>query len=410
MASIGTICPKCLIPLENENCSTCGYNSSADSLLRSILHSEYNKALKEAKGGRLERAWNRLKNAILIYPFEIEGLRLCFVLSIENGDFSFANACLCRMKSAIDLESYKSMQEELSHSIDRVRSLVEKTTDRLSSLSSYTLYELVLLLKKEKDDGLRKQITKELSNRDADIALRLSIVRTKVSSQYQIPIAVGLIGVCIALVWLSITVVRYQRDLKEMTSIQTDISESLRVVGDSHSSVRNELNTITQSKSTLLAWFNAFENRKFCKCGEMLSHDSTLISDLQGSHLGPMLHRLNNKLYELGEYKLILANGVQSNEVPHAMYQVANEYYGKDQDARIDVLVEFVTKFPNYSSYTGPFLREIFDYYIERDPSRAKDYADLLIKWSQNHKDSKQSGLISSKVMEVAREGTGGMD
>ena len=216
MASIGTICPKCLVPLEKENCSNCGYDSAADALLRSIFRSEFNKSLREAKEARLERAWNRLKNAILIYPFDIEGLRLCFVLSIENGDYSFANACLHRLKSAINLESYESMREELSHSIDKVRSLIEKTTDRLSSLSSYTLYELVLLLKKEKDYGHRKQIRKELSNRDADIALRLSVIGTKGSSRYRIPIAVGVIGVCIALAWLSISVVRYQRDLEEM--------------------------------------------------------------------------------------------------------------------------------------------------------------------------------------------------
>lgn len=410
MASIGIICPKCLIPLEKENCSNCGFDSSADAPLRSIFRSEFNKSLREAKEARLERAWNRLKNAILIYPFDIEGLRLCFVLSIENGDYSLANACLHRLKPAINLESYESMREELSHSMNRVRSLIEKTTDRLSSLSSYTLYELVLLFKKAEDDGQRKQIAKELSNRDADIALRLSVIRTKGSSRYRIPIAVGAIGVCIALVWLSISVVRYQRDLEEMRSTQTDISESLKAVGDSLSSAEIQLNTVTISKSSLLSWFDAFEHGDFRKCGEMLSRDSNLVLDLQKSHLAPMLHRLNNRLYELGEYRLILANGVQSIEVPHAMYQVANEYYGNDQDARIDILVRFVKRFPTYPSYTGPFLREIFDYYIERDRSKARHYADLLMKWSQIHKGLKQSGLISSKVMEVAREGTGGMN
>jgi len=410
MASIGTICPKCLIPLEKENCSICGYDSSADSLLTSIYHSEYNKSLKEVKNGILERGWNRLKNAILIYPFDIEGLRLCFVLSIENGDFDFAHACLYRLRSAINLDSYKSMEEELSHYIERVKSLIGKTMDRSSSLSSYTLYELVLLLKKEKDDELRKQIAQELSKRDVDIALRLSIVRTKGKTRYRLPIALGVIGVSLALVWLSITVVRYQSDLKQMRSSNTDISESLKVIGDSLSGIGIQLNTVTDSKNSLLNWFDAFEHRDFRKCGEMLSRDSSLIVDLQASNLSPMLHRLNNRLYDIGEYRLILANGVQSIEVPHAMYHIANEYYGKDQEARIDILVQFVTRYPSYPSYTGPFLREIFDYYIDRDRSKAQPYADLLIKWSENHNSSESSGLISSRVLEVARDRTGGKD
>jgi hypothetical protein len=410
MASIGSLCPKCLVPLEKENCINCGYDSAADAFLRSIFRSEFNKSLREAKEARLERAWNRLKNAMLIYPFDIEGLRLCFVLSIEHGDYSLANACLNQLKSAINWESYESMRQELSHFIDRFNSLIGKTTDRLSSLSSYTLYELVLLFKKEKDVGQRREIANELSNRDTDIALRLSVVRETGSSRYRIPITVGVIGVCIVLVWLSISVMKYQSDLEEMRSTQTDISKSLKVVGDSLSSAEIQLNTVTNSKSSLLSWFDAFEHGDFNKCGEMLSRDSNLVRDLQGSHLEPMLHRLNNKLYELGEYRLILANGVQSTEVPHALYQVANEYYGKDQDARIDILVRFVTRYPNYPSYTGPFLREISDYYTERDRSKARHYADLLIKWSQIHKGQKQSGLVSSKVMEVAREGTGGMN
>jgi len=404
MATIGYICPKCHILLEKENCDSCGYNSAADTLLRSILHSEYNKALKEAKGSRLECAWNRIKNAILIYPFDAEALRLCFVLSIENGDFQFARACLKRLKTAINPKTYRSMQEELSSAAKKLTSLLENTTDRLSSLSSYTLNELVLLLNMETDDRLRQHIAKELAKRDADIGLRLSIARITRKYQYRIPIIIGLAIVCTVAVWLIISVISYQRDIDQLQSTLEDTSQSLQMVSDSLSHAKEQLHTGARHKSSLLSWFAAFENGDFVRCSEMLSEDSELVRGLQESHLGPLLERLNTKLFESGEYRLILANGVESSEIPHAMYHVANEHYGKDQAARIGVLEQFVTRYPDYPSYTGPFLREIFDYYVEKEPTRAKHYADLLIRWSQNHEESQNLGLISSKVKEISRE------
>jgi len=92
----------------------------------------------------------------------------------------------------------------------------------------------------------------------------------------------------------------------------------------------------------------------------------------------------------------------------HATYH----YFGLDKskgDNRYKKMKLFVTLFPQSSCYTGPFYRELYDYYYESDNAKALEYARKLSRLKRKYPEL--SKFVSRKMQrDLEKEEKGGQN
>lgn len=69
---------------------------------------------------------------------------------------------------------------------------------------------------------------------------------------------------------------------------------------------------------------------------------------------------------------------------PHSLYRLLG-LNDPSSKSRVADMAAFVELHPDYRSYTGPFLRELYDEFKTKDPARAYSYAQLLERYCQEH-------------------------
>lgn len=83
---------------------------------------------------------------------------------------------------------------------------------------------------------------------------------------------------------------------------------------------------------------------------------------------------------------------------PHEAYRVLNLANPSGKN-RLGDMQMFVKMFPDLDCYTGPFLRELFDWYDVRDSTRAGIYSKQLVEYCLKREGL--NSLISKRVLEV---------
>lgn len=335
------ICPNCR-KLISKSCENCGYDSANDRNLINIVISEYNYAIKKVKNKQYEIAFNRLSEAIIIYPYSILPLYFQLSLSIELGYYQEAIKYLNQLKNYFSKDKY-----------DEILELIKKHVN---------IYNQI---KNDNSSIIERDLCKSYAHKK----LIKSKEKDKIKNNWKFFNYVSKSNLLYILIILSISILFILKN----KSVSDKLTKSKILINKISQQHKNKQNKIDHLKS-INKYFN---NKNYSKCAEILANNPSKIKLLVESNQQYIIESISEELYWKEKYRKILSIDYVSVWTVHAHYQLINNI--KNNTKRIKEIEKFITKYyPNTKSYLAPFIREIFDYYYPKNKEKAKEYSNMM--------------------------------
>lgn len=377
------ICPQCNNIIYSEKCNLCNYIISKDNLLIDIVHSEYNKALLLLDNKGIMEAWEKMKDAIMIFPYLLIPLKFCFYLSLEVGEYQMSIEYLNQLKPLMKEEEYINLLKLLSGNIKIYNSILINISTGYSIDELSYIHLHLLFLQRNKNYDIEK--VKECLNNYYNY---FNIQEKKIISKYQL--LLGSISIIILIIFIisnNNNLTRLMNESKYFQIRNIDLVKEIKE-GEKKLQMQNSSDLLLSILSELYVKENIQE------CSNILINNPHLINHIEYLNQTFIIEEICKRLYSSKDYDSILSIDYESKKTPDALYYQSI----KNSNDRINSIEKFVNRYPSYDWYTAPFLRELFDYYEYKDSSKAMQYAEKLKEYLKEHPEEIYKKYYSKKI------------